>query len=111
MKNWKGFFHKAMAGQFVKDLMNMNTLGEIVWVFNQKGANSKLEYLKGNVMKALRKADGSPIDELQILFKENSTEVIAHFTDLFGRNIQNADDLIKAIEDPTIFSKIFKLSR
>ncbi|HXH19246.1 MAG TPA: hypothetical protein VNJ07_09205 [Chitinophagales bacterium] len=53
--------------QCVKDLENMGALGNHVWIFSKKGINQEIDGLRENVLKVLKKEDGTPIDELSVV--------------------------------------------
>ncbi len=108
LKNWSEFYPDTIKNQFVKDLQKMKELGEIQWVFNKAGVNSELAGLKDNVIKALKKQDGTPIDEL-----DDITE--AQVKKLFPSDISNItsnnfkEKLLENLNKEEEFSKIFKI--
>ena len=72
LKNWNRFYPETIKNQFLKDLQNMNDLGDIQWIFAKTNNISDLQTLKAKVIAALKTADGKPIEELEKLFKPNS---------------------------------------
>jgi len=65
LKNWNNFYPETIKNQFVKDLQKMKELGDIQWIFNRTSTMGDMQVLKSNVIKSLRKADGTPINELK----------------------------------------------
>lgn len=61
LKNWSGFYPETIKTQFIKDLQKMNDLGDIQWIFNKTNGMGDMQVLKNNVIKSLKKADGTPI--------------------------------------------------
>ncbi len=75
LKNWSKIFKSTVKTQFIKDLQKMDKLGDIKWVFkvfNKTKNLNNMEELKKSFIKALKKADGTPIDELDKLFDNKS---------------------------------------
>ena len=66
------FYPETIKNQFLKDLQNMNDLGDIQWIFAKTNNINDLQTLKAKVIAALKTADGKPIEELEKLFKPNS---------------------------------------
>ena len=64
LKNWNNFYQSTVKSQLVKDLAKMEYLGDIQWIFNKTENIPNMGKLKDNVLKALKKADGSPVEEL-----------------------------------------------
>jgi hypothetical protein len=60
-----------------------------------------------HVIRALENADGTPIKELESIFKlpEGGNRMIK----IFGDNVDNAASLLKELEADAIFSQIFKV--
>ncbi|MFK7749079.1 MAG: hypothetical protein AB8B65_11855, partial [Kordia sp.] len=115
LKSWKGFYPDSIKKQFTKDLVKMDELGDIQWIFNKKGVNQTLSELKENVMKSLKKADGTPIDELNIitvdqvkkLFPEKKDlDALNEFIDIGGSHQQF---LLDKLNEDVIFDKIFEI--
>jgi hypothetical protein len=108
LKNWAGWWDNSLKSQFTKDLGKMKELGDTKWVFNKKGINQTMDDLRENVIKSLKKADGSPIEELVILMEQKG-DVLKQ---VFGKKI---DDVFEAIElldelnNPKIFDRIFEV--
>ena len=97
----------TLKTQFVKDLNNMTELGSHVWIFSKKGKNQDIKVLKESVLKALKKSDGTPIDELGDLF--NDTTFPDKISKVFKTEINNSTDLINALDNPDMFNQIFKI--
>ena len=85
----------------------MNDLGDVKWIFNKKGVNQSMDELRENVIKNLKKADGSPIDELDII-KFEKVEQLFPTDDLLNRN-NYLERLIENINKPEVFEQIFEI--
>ena len=85
----------------------MNDLGDVKWIFNKKGVNQSMDELRQNVIKNLKKADGSPIDELSELF--NETIIRDKILNTFGESINSPIKLIDELNKPDIFKQIFEI--
>lgn len=110
LKNWIGFWGDSIKKQFTKDLSKMEKLGDVKWVFSKKGVNQSMDELRGNVIKNLKKADGSPIDELNVLFSGRDMDInIKKFESVFGRKVETAVELIDELNKPEIFKQIFEI--
>lgn len=107
LKNWTGFWGESIKSQFTKDLGKMNDLGDTRWIFNKKGVNQSMDELRENVIKNLKKADGSPIDELSELF--NETSIRDKILNTFGESINSPIKLIDELNKPDIFKQIFEI--
>lgn len=108
LKNWNKFFPDSIKKQFTKDLQKMDELGDIQWIFNKKGVNSTISELKENVIKSLKKADGSPIDELNVVKFEQVKKLFP--TDNSIKPFNFKQKLIEKLQDDTIFEKIFTIT-
>lgn len=109
LKNWVGWWDNTLKSQFTKDLGKMQELGDTQWIFNKKGVNQTMESLRENVIKSMKKADGTPIDELEDLFTNPKT--LQNIQGTFGElgNLSSANDLVRILEDPNVFDKIFEI--
>ena len=107
MKNWSNFYPETIKSQFIKDLQKMGDLGDIRWIFNKTDNVSDLQILKNKVISSLKKANGSPIDELDNLF--NSPANISRIQNIFGQDIINSSNLLRKLDDMEIFKKIFEV--
>lgn len=107
LKNWVGFWGDSIKKQFVYDLGNMNALGDVKWIFSKKGVNQSMDELRANVIKNLKKADGSPIDGLNELFNEIGK--IKKMQEMFGESVINPTELLKRLDEPGIFKQIFEI--
>jgi len=69
-----------------------------------------MDELRANVIKNLKKADGSPIDELNALFSGRDKDInIKKFERVFGRKVETAVELIDDLNKPEIFKQIFEI--
>jgi len=108
LKNWSRFFPSTIKDQFIKDLKKIASLEELKWVFNKTGGMPDIGTLKTKVMKALKKADGSAVDELGSI-------PIEKIKKLFGSNVNGIDELNKAekllevLNNDEVFEKIFEV--
>ena len=108
LKSWSGFWPDSLKTQFVKDLENMSELGSHLWIFNKRGINQDIDKLRENVLKALRKSDGTPIDELVTLFEKD--EIVEKFKSfLENDDIVSVDQFLEELNKPEIFIKFFKI--
>lgn len=107
LKNWVGFWGDSIKKQFVYDLGNMDKLGDVKWIFSKKGVNQSIDELRANVIKNLKKADGSPIDGLNELFNEIGK--IKKMQEMFGESVINPTELLKRLDEPGIFKQIFEI--
>lgn len=108
LKNWVGFWGDSIKKQFVYDLGNMNELGDVKWIFSKKGVNQSMDELRANVIKNLKKADGSPIDELNNISLEKVKIIVGEvFDDIDEAN--KIERLIEGLNNPVIFDKIFEI--
>ncbi|MCB0497335.1 MAG: hypothetical protein KDC79_14435 [Cyclobacteriaceae bacterium] len=109
LKNWSNWFPSTVKTQFIRDLVNINNLDELKWVFNSSDNLPDLGVLKRNMLQTLKKADGiTPIDELGDISLEKMRKLIG---DKFG-NISEANRKVKfleALEDDDIFNSIFEV--
>lgn len=95
--------------QFTNDLSKFSEPGTLKWIFNKKGANQSLEELQKNVLKSLRKTDGSPIDELaDVLDEEGILSDLAKALKVES-GIMDAEDFLQILEEPDTFAKIFEM--
>lgn len=107
LKNWTGFWGETIKSQLTKDLGKMENLGDVKWIFNKKGVNQSMDELRENVIKNLKKADGSPIDELSELF--NETTIRDRIINAFGTSIDSPARLIEELNKPDVFKQIFEI--
>ncbi|WP_299332882.1 hypothetical protein [uncultured Psychroserpens sp.] len=118
LKSWKGFYPESIKKQFTKDLAKMSKLEDgfnIQWVFNKKGVTQSLSELKENVLKALRKADGTPIDELSVVSIDQVKKIFPEPEDIsalesfldFGGTHQQF--LLDKLNEDAIFDSIFEI--
>ena len=102
------FYPETIKNQFLKDLQNMNDLGDIQWIFAKTNNISDLQTLKAKVIAALKTADGKPIEELEKLFEEPSA-----FTKKISKWLK-VDDIssevfLQWLDKPENFKKIFEI--
>lgn len=108
LKNWAGWYPSSIKSQFIKDIQSIEKLDELKWVFNTTFGVNKTN-LKEKIISTLKKADGTPIEELEKipldkikkLFPESVNEVIT--------NKNKLEYLIKKLEDDKIFNQIFEI--
>jgi hypothetical protein len=107
LKNWSKFYPDTIKSQFVKDLQKMENIGDIQWIFNKAGVNTDMAGLKANVLEALKKPDGTPIEELDIIEVEQVQKIFP--------NLQNVDKtnksikLLEGLSDDNNFKTIFQI--
>ena len=107
LKNWAGWYPSSIKNQFIKDIQNIEKLDELKWVFNTTSGVNKTN-LKEKIISTLKKADGTPIEEIQELFK--NTEIVNKFKKTFNDNrISKPQDLVKKLEDDSIFNQMFEI--
>lgn len=106
LKNWSGFYPETIKSQFIKDLVKMEKLGNIQWIFHKTGNTTDLKSLKENVIKALKKADGSPVEELKNIPFEKAQQLFP--IKMTKKNY--AQKIIEGLENNEIFSRIFEIS-
>ena len=109
LKNWSQFFPSTIKTQFIRDLSNIDHLTQLKWVFNKTGGMPDIGTLKTKVLKALKKADGSPVDELVDMFASGSSDFAKKMEKLFKTSIEDADELIEALGKDANFSQIFEV--
>lgn len=80
------------------------------WVFNSTSGVNKGN-LKSKILATLKKADGSAVDELEAIFKENPLATSEKYSTLFRREINSAENIIDALDDDAIFNKLFKTAK
>lgn len=66
-----------------------------------------MDELRANVIKNLKKADGSPIDKLNELF--NETGKIKKMQEVFGENVITPVELLEKLNNPGVFKQIFEI--
>jgi len=110
LKNWNGFFSESIKKQFTKDLQKMENLGDVQWIFNKKGVNSTMQELKENVIKSLKKADGSPIDELNIINTNQVKKLFANDEGIkFINDSNRLEFLLDKLNEDDVFDSIFEI--
>jgi len=108
LKNWVGFWGESIKKQFTKDLKKMEKLGDVKWIFSKKGVNQSMGELRTNVIKNLKKADGSPIDELNNIPLAKVKIIVGEvFEDIDEAN--KIERLLEGLNNPVIFNKIFEI--
>ncbi|GET46193.1 hypothetical protein [Capnocytophaga felis] len=107
LKNWSNFYPETIKNQFVKDLQKMGELGNIQWIFNKTNNISDISVLKTNVIKALKKADGTPIEEISKLFKNDGfkDKVILWM----NTNEVSSNSFLDWLDKPENFNKFFEI--
>ena len=112
LKNWDRFYPETIKNQFLKDLQNMNDLGDIQWIFAKTNNVSDLQTLKAKVIAALKTADGKPIEELEKLFEENKAfkEKIGKWIDINHKrkNIKSSS-FLEWLDKLENFKKFFEI--
>lgn len=109
MKNWSGFYPETIKSQFIKDLVKMEDVGNIQWIFHKTGNTTDLKSLKENVIKALRKADGSPVEELNTILKDSKMRSKLKDWMEVPANQVNSESFIKWLYIEDNFQTIFKI--
>lgn len=108
LKNWSAIYPDVIKKQFLKDLVKMEKLGDIQWIFKRTKTNPfTLERLRGEFITALKqkgvKMEMEKLFDGEEIFKQKISNV-------FGTIIEDADDLIEAIENENNFNIIFIIS-
>ena len=94
-------FCTAFLNQFLKDLTLVDNLRNLRWVFDKKSSFTQSDYLRQQVMKAI-KDNPSTFDDPAIWRKFS--------TFLPGKQIDDVDDFIKALDESTEwFDTIFSV--
>lgn len=107
LKNWSAIYPEVVKKQFLKDLVKMEKLGDIQWIFKRTKTNPfTLERLRAEFIAAL-KQKGVKM-EMEKLFDNKSFS--DRMIEIFESNITNADELIEAIEDKSNFNQLFKIT-
>lgn len=108
LKNWKEIYSGPIKTQFIKDLVKMDKLGDIQWVFRKTVKDPFTpQSLREGIMETLRKADVQ--DEFKKMFN-NDVNFKTKMRAIFDTSIENVDDLIEEIGMPDNFNKIFKIA-
>jgi hypothetical protein len=108
LKNWDNFYPETVKSQFVKDLQKMENAGDVQWIFNKTSTITDMQTLKTKVISVLKKADGSPIDELNVIS-------VKQIEKLFPKDVGNITDsnklrfLLQKLEDNNVFDQIFEI--
>lgn len=108
---WLTFYPSKFSEQFLKDLANMTSLGNIQWKFKKTGEISDLANLKNKVLNALGSFDNTTNkwvagDALNGLF--NDTKAVNNIKASFGGDIETADLLINELTGSS-FDSIFEI--
>lgn len=114
LKSWKGFYPSSIKNQFTKDLAKMNPIDDgfdTQWVFNKKGKTQTLSDLKDNVLKALKKSDGSPIDELDKVSLDQIKKNFPKDNQLqaYINESNKLEVLLDKLNEDVIFEKMFEI--
>lgn len=109
LKNWNNFYPATIKSQLVKDLAKMENLGEIQWIFNKTDNISDLSKLKDNVLQALKKADGSAVDELDNIPLDKVDDLFGDYVDGITQ-FNKSEKILEALEDDTLFDLIFEIA-
>lgn len=108
LKNWKQIYSETIKKQFTKDLVKMQELGDIQWVFKKTTNNAFTpESLREGIIETLKKADVK--EELNKLFDEKGI-FAKKISTTFKMGIEDANDLIEAIGKSDKFNEIFKIA-
>ena len=107
LKNWNNFYPATIKSQLVKDLAKMKELGEIQWIFNKTDNITDLSKLKDNVLQALKKVDGSAVDELKELFK--NPEMSSKIAKWMEVERATSNSFIEWLGKSENFDKIFEI--
>lgn len=108
LKNWGDFYPDVIRNQFVKDLNKMTEIGELKWFFNKTSGITDNKVLKEKVLKALRKADGSVVDELDVVSLERVKGLLGNKYGII-REGNKTTKLLEALSDDKIFNQIFEI--
>lgn len=85
----------------------MEDVGNIQWIFHKTGNTTDLKSLKENVIKALRKADGSPTEELKNVTFTKAKQL---FPDRLMTEDNYLERIINNLEKDEVFNKIFTIT-
>jgi hypothetical protein len=108
-KNWNDFYPSTIRSQFIKDLTNPDIINpdQIKWVFNKTPNVSDLSSLKSKVIAALKKADGTPVDELKQLDLDRVKTLL---DDELITEANKASKLLNALNKDDFFDIIFEVA-
>ncbi|GET46188.1 hypothetical protein [Capnocytophaga felis] len=107
LKNWSNFYPETIKNQFVKDLQNIEKLDELKWVFNTTSGVNKSN-LKEKIINTLKKADGTPNEELEMIKLEQVKKLFPKEARIIT-NKNRLDFLLKKLEEDKIFNQIFEI--
>lgn len=108
LKNWSAIYPDVIKKQFLKDLVKMEKLGDIQWIFKRTKTNPfTSERLRAEFIAAL-KQKGVKMEMEKLFDKEGVFK--KKISNVFGTIIEDADDLIEAIENENNFNIIFRIS-
>lgn len=106
LKNWAGWYPSSIKSQFIKDIQSIEKLDELKWVFNTTSGVNKTN-LKEKIISTLKKADGTLIEEIQKLFKNDKS--LNRIQQVFGKDINSPSDLLEKLNNDKIFYQIFEI--
>ncbi|MDR2407324.1 MAG: hypothetical protein LBE13_04320, partial [Bacteroidales bacterium] len=108
LKSWDNFYPETVKSQFVKDLQKMENAGNIQWIFNKTNTISDMQTLKAKVISALKKADGSPIDEIGDLVNKGEFQSKIKMWMNISDDVTSSE-FVDWLNDSNIFDKIFEV--
>ncbi|MCX2682004.1 fibronectin type III domain-containing protein [Galbibacter sp. EGI 63066] len=108
LKNWAGWYPSSIKTQFIRDIQGINNLNEVKWVFNSTSGVNKGN-LKAKFLETLKKADGSPVDELKTISESQIKKLFPEDIRFIDNN-NRIDFLLDKLEDNNVFNKIFEVA-
>lgn len=107
LKNWNDFYPETIKNQLIKDLQKMKDLGDIQWIFNKTNGIGDMQILKNKILKSLKKADGTPIEEMRELFETPKfSSKISEWT----KENPTPKKFLEWLDKPENFEKLFKIT-
>lgn len=107
IKNWSQWYPETIWKQFIRDIQAIQNLEELKWVFHKTTGGDK-ENLKERILSTLKKADGTPVDEINLIC--DTPISLNKIRKTFGDdNIEDAQSLLRKLENDKIFNMIFNV--
>ena len=107
LKSWSQWYPETIRKQFIRDIQAIQNLEELKWVFHKTSGVNK-ENLKERILSTLKKADGTPVDEINLICDDPIS--LNKIRKTFGDdNIEDAKSLLRKLENDKIFNTIFNV--
>jgi hypothetical protein len=106
---WQSWSNASFRKQFIPDLADGNfiELGQKKYIFASNN-NINRATLKQHVINSLKKADGSPIDDLNIISESQVKKLVGDYVnDINGMN--KSQKIIEALNNDNVFYKLFEI--